>query len=199
MQPTLRIGGHFTAKVRRGSQGIPGSERRGRRCGGSILLSRKACPGCLGHLRDPQECNPHHQALRVQENTRRMIKVITPAQQSLITEFRKPAVDRTPRRQIARQQTPRTARSHHIKNAIDDLTHRPGARPSRALCHRQARLDHSPLFICQIALVSVGLTDMLLSGSWGPHVATPGLVSATPGITPTPATQLHSEWPLALK
>lgn len=33
----------------------------------------------------------------------------------------------------------------------------------------------------RIALVSVGLADMLLSGSWGPHVATPGLVSATPG------------------
>ena len=33
----------------------------------------------------------------------------------------------------------------------------------------------------RIALVSVGLADMLLSGSWGQHVATPGLVSATPG------------------
>jgi hypothetical protein len=125
--------------------------------------------------------------------------VINLLEAALITEFRKPTVDRAPRRQIARQQTPRTARSHHIKNAIDDLTHRPGARTSRALCHRQARLDHSPRFICQIALVSVGLVDMLLSDSWGPDVATPGLVSATPGITPTPVTQHYSEWPLALK
>ena len=55
--------------------------------------------------------------------------------------------------------------------------------PSKSFANRRLR----------IALVSVGLADMLLSGSWGPHVATPGLVSATPGITPTPATQLHSE------
>ena len=37
-----------------------------------------------------------------------------------VAKRRKPAIDRAPWRQFAREQTPRAARSHHIEDAVDD-------------------------------------------------------------------------------
>src|SRR5664280_295919 len=88
---------------------------------------------------------------------------------TLVAERRKPAIDRVPRRQIARQQTPRTARPHHIEDAVDDLAHRPSTRSSCALRRRQVRFDHAPFLIGHVGLVSVGLAVMLLAGGWSPH------------------------------
>jgi hypothetical protein len=81
----------------------------------------------------------------------------------------KPAIDCAPRRQIARQQASRTARPHHIEDAVDDLAHRPGTRSSCALRSRQVGLNHAPFLIGHVGLVSVGLAIMLLAGGWGPH------------------------------
>jgi hypothetical protein len=86
-----------------------------------------------------------------------------------VAERRKPAIDRAPWRQIARQQTSRAARPHHIEDAVDDLAHRPGAWPSCAIRCRQVRFDHAPFLIGHVGLVSAGLANMLLSGGWGPH------------------------------
>src|SRR5450755_3800705 len=88
---------------------------------------------------------------------------------TLVAERRKPAIDRVPRRQIARQQTPRTARPHHIEDAVDDLAHWPYTRPARTLRSRQVGLNHAPFLIGHISLVSVRLADMLHSSGWGPH------------------------------
>src|ERR1019366_1284815 len=88
---------------------------------------------------------------------------------TLVAERRKPAIDCAPRRQIARQQTPRTARPHHIEDAVDDLSHWPCTRPSRTLRSRQVGLNHAPFLIGHVSLVSVRLTDMLHSSGLGPH------------------------------
>ena len=88
---------------------------------------------------------------------------------TLVAERRKPATDCAPRRQIARQQTPRTARPHHIEDAVDDLSHWPCTRPSRTLRSRQVGLNHAPFLIGHVSLVSVRLADMLHSSDWGPH------------------------------
>src|SRR5260370_10931237 len=109
------------------------------------------------------------------ENDQGMIDLL---EATFVAELRKPAIDRVPRRQIAGQQAPRTARSHHIENAVDDLAHRPCARPSRAIRRRKVGSDHGPFLIGQIALVSVRSADMLFSRGWGPH-GNSGLVSVT--------------------
>src|SRR4029079_2479095 len=86
-----------------------------------------------------------------------------------ITELRKPAIDRAPRRQVARQQAPRAAGPHHIEDPVDDLAHRPNAWPARDVRRRQVRLDHAPFLIGHVGLVSARLANMLLAGGWGPH------------------------------
>src|SRR5665811_1890019 len=115
---------------------------------------------------------------------------------TLVAERRKPAIDCAPRRQIARQQTPRTACPHHIEDAVDDLAHRPGTRSSCALRRRQVRFDHAPFLIGHVGLVSVGLAGMLLAGGWGPHGNSGVGVRTPPGITSTPTTQPLSKQPL---
>ena len=95
--------------------------------------------------------------------------VIDLLEATLVAELGKPAIDGAPRRQIARQQTPRTARPHHIEDAVDDLAHWPSPWSTRAISRWQVRLDHTPFLISHVRLVSVGLANMLLSGGWGPH------------------------------
>src|SRR5665811_1263031 len=97
-----------------------------------------------------------------------------------------------------RQQAPRTARAHHIEDAVDDLSHRPCTRPSRILRSRQVGLNHAPFLIGLVGLVSVRLADMLLSSGWGPHGVSGVGLSNPPGITPIPATQPLSTRPLKL-
>src|SRR5262249_40208571 len=46
---------------------------------------------------------------------------------AFVAELRKPAINCTPWRQIARQQTSRTTRPHHIEDTVDDLAHWPDA------------------------------------------------------------------------
>jgi hypothetical protein len=121
--------------------------------------------------------------------------VIDLLEATLVAELGKPAIDGTPRRQIARQQTLRTARPHHIEDAVDDLAHWPSPWSTRAISRWQVRFDHTPFLISHVRLVSVGLANMLLSGV-GIHMATPALVSGPPGITSTPATQPLSKRPL---
>lgn len=105
--------------------------------------------------------------------------VIDLLESTFVAELRKPAIHRAPRRKIARQQPPWTARSHHIENAIDDLAHGPATRPSRATCHRQVRLNHAPFLIRHIRLVSRRIANMLLAAGWGPH-GNSGVLSALP-------------------
>jgi hypothetical protein len=104
--------------------------------------------------------------------------VIDPLEAAFVPKLRKPAMDRAPRRQIARQQAPRAARAHFIEDAVDDLTHGPSAWSSGDTRRGQLRLDHAPFLIGHIGLVSVRLANMLLAGSWGPH-GNSGVVSAT--------------------
>jgi hypothetical protein len=61
------------------------------------------------------------------------------------------------------------SRPHDIEDAVDDLAHRPRARPARCAGLRQVRCDHAPLSAGQIALVSGDGAAMLLSSSWRPH------------------------------
>ena len=68
-----------------------------------------------------------------------------------------------------RQQTPRTARPHHIEDAVDDLAHWPSPWSTRAIRRWQMRFDHTPFLIGRVCLVSVRLADMLHSSGWGPH------------------------------
>ena len=95
--------------------------------------------------------------------------VIDPLEAAFIPKLRKPAIDCTPWRQIAWQQPPRTARPHHIEDAVNDLAHRPGARSSGAMRRRQLSFDHAPFRNGHISLVSDGLAVMLLSSGWGPQ------------------------------
>ena len=105
--------------------------------------------------------------------------VIDLLEASFVAELRKPAIDRAPRRQVARQQAPGAARAHHVEDAVDDLAHRPAPRPSGGTCRRQVRLDHAPFLIGHVGLVSVRLAIMLLAGGWGPH-GNSGVGLATP-------------------
>src|ERR1019366_8911665 len=69
-----------------------------------------------------------------------------------------------------RQQAPRAAGPRDIEDAVDDLAHRPLARPA---CHtglwQVRRRDHAPLYVRQIGLVSADNAAMLSSSSWRPH------------------------------
>src|SRR6202045_3415154 len=88
---------------------------------------------------------------------------------SLAYRLGRGSIDRPPRRQILRQQAPRAARPHDIEDAVDDLAHRPLARPARCAGLRQVRRDHAPLRVGQIGLVSRDGAAMLLSSGWCPH------------------------------
>ena len=97
--------------------------------------------------------------------------VVNPFKAPVIAPSGEPAVNRPPRGKVVRQQPPRAARSHDIEDAVDDLAHRPSARPARGAGLRQVRRDHAPLCIGQIGLVSGNWTAMLLSCGWRPHAS----------------------------
>ena len=61
------------------------------------------------------------------------------------------------------------ARPHDIEDAVDDLAHRPRARPAHRAWLRQVLRDHAPLCVGQIGLVSGNDASMLLWGGWRPH------------------------------
>jgi len=96
-------------------------------------------------------------------------RVVHPFKAPVIAPGSKPAVNRLPWRQVFRQQAPRAARPHDIEDAVQDLAHRPLARPARRAGLRQVRRDHAPLRIGQIGLVSLDGAAMLSSSSWRPH------------------------------
>src|SRR5947208_3590058 len=114
-----------------------------------------------------------------------------------VTELRKPAIDRAPRRQIARQQAPRAARSHHIEDPVDDLAHRPSAWSARGIRRRKVGPDHAPFLIGHVGLVSARLANMLLAGGWGPHGGSGVGLSNPLESHSTPATQPISKRPLS--
>ena len=99
-------------------------------------------------------------------------------------------------RQVAWQEAPRAARSHHIEDPVDDLAHRPCARPARAIRRRQMGHDHEPFLIRHIGLVSARLANMLLAGGWGPHGGSGVGLSNPLESHSTPATQPLSKRPL---
>ena len=96
-------------------------------------------------------------------------RVVYPFKAPVVAPGGEPAVNRPPWWQVVRQQPPRAARPHDIEDAIDDLAHRPGARPARCAGLRQVRRDHAPLSVGQIGLVSRDGAAMLLSSGWRPH------------------------------
>src|SRR5271154_3698408 len=55
-------------------------------------------------------------------------RVVYPFKAPVVAPGGEPAVNGPPWRQVVRQQAPRAARSHDIKDAVDDLAHRPGPR-----------------------------------------------------------------------
>ena len=69
---------------------------------------------------------------------------------------------------------------HDIEDAVDDLAHRPLARPARGAGFRQVRRDHAPLCIGQIGLVSGNGTAMLLSSGRCPHGEVQGCFKKSP-------------------
>ena len=91
-------------------------------------------------------------------------RVIDLLKEAVVAELGEPTIDRARRWQIAWQQAPRAASPHNVENAVDDLSHRPWPGPSRAMSRRQMRLDHNPLRIGQISLITQRLAAMLLSG-----------------------------------
>jgi hypothetical protein len=62
---------------------------------------------------------------------------------------------------------------YDIKDAVQDLAHRPLARPARRAGLRQARRDHAPLHTGPIGLVSLDGAAMLLSSGRRPHSEIP--------------------------
>ena len=74
-------------------------------------------------------------------------RVVYPFKAPVVAPGGEPAVDRPPRRQVARHQPPRAARPHHVEYPIDDLAHRPLARPARRAGLRQVRRDDAPLCV----------------------------------------------------
>src|SRR5215472_26252 len=81
-------------------------------------------------------------------------RVVYPFKAPVVAPGGEPAVDRPPWRQVARHQPPRAARPHHVEYPIDDLAHRPLARPARRAGLRQVWRDDAPLCVGQIGLVS---------------------------------------------
>ena len=96
-------------------------------------------------------------------------RVVYPFEAPVVAPGGEPAVNRPPWRQVVRQQAPRAARPHDIEDAVDDLPHRPLARPARGARLRQVRRDDVPFCVGQIGLVSGDGAAMLLSSSRGPH------------------------------
>jgi hypothetical protein len=96
-------------------------------------------------------------------------RVVYPFKASVVTPGGEPAVNSAPWWQVVRHQPLRATRPHHIEDAVNDLAHRPGARPARCAGLRQVRRDHAPLSVGQIGLVSRDGAAMLLSSGWRPH------------------------------
>ena len=96
-------------------------------------------------------------------------RVVYPFKAPVIAPSGEPAVNRPSRGKVVRQQPPRAARSHDIEDAVDDLAHRPSARPARSAGLWQVRRDHAPLRVSQVRLVSRDGAIMMLSSGWRPH------------------------------
>src|SRR6185312_3815677 len=96
-------------------------------------------------------------------------RVVYPFKPPIVAPGGEPAVNRPPWRQVVRQHAPRAARPRDIEDAVDDLTHRPLARPACRARLRQVRRDDTPFCVGQIGLVSVDGAAMLSSSSWRPH------------------------------
>ncbi len=73
------------------------------------------------------------------------------------------------RRQVLRHGVPRNAISLDIPDAVDDLTERMHARSTGTLGHRQHRLQELPLFVVQIARISLMTTIVLFPVLFVPH------------------------------
>src|SRR6516164_2560288 len=58
-------------------------------------------------------------------------RVVYPFKAPIVAPGGEPAVNRPPWRQVARHQPPRAACPRHVENSVDDLAHRPLARPAR--------------------------------------------------------------------
>src|SRR5262249_39502335 len=97
-------------------------------------------------------------------------RVVYPFKAPVVAPGGEPAIDRPPRRQVARHQPPRAARPHHVEYPIDDLAHRPLARPARRAGLPQVRRDDAPLCVGQIGLVSCDGAAMLLSSGRCPRI-----------------------------
>src|SRR3984957_15119065 len=96
-------------------------------------------------------------------------RVVYPFKAAVVAPGGEPAVNRSPWWQVVRQQPPRAARPHDVEDAVDDLAHRPLARPAHRAGLRQVWRDHAPLCVGQIGLVSRDGAAMLLSSSRRPH------------------------------
>ena len=58
-------------------------------------------------------------------------RVVYPFKAPIVTPGREPTVNRPPWRQVARHRPPRAACPRHVEYSVDDLAHRPLARPAR--------------------------------------------------------------------
>src|SRR5271169_6496590 len=96
-------------------------------------------------------------------------RVVYPFKAAVVAPGGEPAVNRPPWRQVVRQQAPRAARPHNVEYPVDDLAHRPLARPAGRAGSWQMRRDYAPLCVGQIGLVSRDGAAMLLSSGWRPH------------------------------
>jgi len=96
-------------------------------------------------------------------------RVVYPFKAPVVAPGGEPAVNRPPWRQVVRQQAPRAAGPHDIEYPVDDLAHRPLARPAHRAGLRQVRRDHAPLCVGKIGLVSGDRAAMLLSSGRRPH------------------------------
>jgi hypothetical protein len=96
-------------------------------------------------------------------------RVVYPFKAPVVAPGGESAVNRPPWRQVTRQQPPRAACPRDIEDAVDDLPHRPLARPACRAGLWQMRRDHLPLCVGQIGLVSGDEAAMLMSSDWRPH------------------------------
>jgi hypothetical protein len=120
-------------------------------------------------------------------------RVVYPFKTPVVAPDGEPVVNRSPWRQVDRQQAPRAARPHDIEDAVENLAHRPLPRPARRAGLRQVRRDHAPLCVGQIGLVSGDGAAMLLSSGWRLH-GEPKVGSRNPlGITAGAVTQPFSK------
>lgn len=108
----------------------------------------------------------------------------------------KPAIDGRPGRKIRWQEPPDDPAAKHVKDGVDDLAHRPGARTPGLAGRWQARFDQATFGIRQIGLVTRSRPAMLFAGGRDPHENLQTGFELF-GITGTSATQLLSKRPLS--